>query len=307
MSYWKTKVVPKLKKLFDKGGKKKGASEACKLFDSSKESFEKEIEEKKADLHPKIIEIYRSTTIISKKLLKEPNESALKENPDAAQSILQDLAKAGFPGAQVLNDAGGKYGTALLPGPIIYLFGKTSTFLVEEPLPEPKQETREISIEETIAEEKTKEPEATPEGEVVNPPQPPPIENIAVVEGSGVSSEEKKEVIPIIEAKKEEPVPIIEAKKEEVIPIEVKQAEVVPIEAKKEVTPTEDKKEEVAATKEDKKEEVATSKENKKEEVAPAKEVKKEEVTAPSEGKKEEVKTITSVEEKKEKPSEIAP
>lgn len=224
MSYWKAKVLPKIKKFFDKG-KRKGASEACKSFDSSKESLEKEIGEKTPDLHPKIIEIYRSSTVIIKKLLKEPNEPAVKENPDAAQNILQELAKAGFPGAQVLSDAGGKFGPALLPGPIVYLFEKTSTFLVEEPLPEVKEEKREIPIEgvetTSVVEEEAKESE----GKVDDPPQPPPIEKLASEEEKGVTVEEKKEeeVATIsedkkdvtVEEKKEEVVTISEEKKEE--------------------------------------------------------------------------------------------
>ncbi|KAI5083330.1 hypothetical protein GOP47_0003073 [Adiantum capillus-veneris] len=295
MSYWKTKVVPKFKKFFDKG-KKKAASDACKSFDSSKESLDKEIEEKRSDLHPKVIEVYRSSTIITKKLLKEPNEPAVKENPDAIQSVLADLAKAGFPQAQFLCDAGGKCGPALLPGPIVYLFQKTSTFLVEEPLPEPAHETREIMIEggEPSKAEETKEPDVVPESTTAEPTLPPPM-----VEEK---QEEKKEVIPIeakkeevaaVEVKKEEAAPV-ESKKEVVAPVEIK-AEVVPLEATKDVPPVVEKKEEVAPVKEEKKE------------AAPIKEEKKEEaVVAPtsSEAKKEDA---PKVEEKKEKPVETPP
>ncbi|MCO5564402.1 hypothetical protein L7F22_018063 [Adiantum nelumboides] len=298
MSYWKTKVVPKFKKFFDKG-KKKSASETCKSFDSSKESLDKEVEEKRSDLHPKVIEIYRSSTVITKKLLKEPHEPAVKENPDTSQSVLQELAKAGFPQAQFLCDAGGKCGPALLSGPIVYLFQKTSTFLVEEPLPEPLHETREIVIEggEPSKAEKIVEPEVPPEGTVEDPPLPP------VVEEKTESSEEKKEVVPIeakkeeaaaVEAKKEEVAPV-EAKKEVIAPIEIK-AEAVPIEAKKEVPPVVEKKKEEVPLKEEKKE------------VAPIKEEKKAEavvVATPSEAKKQDV---PKVEEKKvEKPVETPP
>ncbi|MCO5602750.1 hypothetical protein L7F22_056888 [Adiantum nelumboides] len=294
MSYWKTKVVPKFKKFFDKG-KKKSASETCKSFDSSKESLDKEVEEKRSDLHPKVIEIYRSSTVITKKLLKEPQEPAVKENPDASQSILQELAKAGFPQAQFLCDAGGKCGPALLSGPIVYLFQKTSTFLGEEPLPEPLNETRKIVIEggEPSKAEEIKEPEVPPEGTVEAPPLPP------VIKEKTESSEEKKEVVPI-EPKKEEAAAAVEAKKEEVAPVEAKKeviapaeikTEAVPIEAKKEVPPVVEKKEEVAPLKEEKKE------------VAPIKEEKKAEavvVATPSEAKKQDA---PKVEEKKiEKP-----
>lgn len=185
MSYWKSKVLPKLKKFFDKG-KKKGASEVCKTFDKSKESLDKEIEEKTPDLNPKVVEIYRSTsTFISKKLLKEPNEASVKENPDAVQSVLQELVKAGFPGAQVICDAGAKFGPNLLPGPVVYLFEKASVYLVEEPLPEePKEETREVKVEDVKG--------AAAEGEGAEAP------------AAAAEEEEEEEAEKIEEAKKEE-------------------------------------------------------------------------------------------------------
>jgi hypothetical protein len=36
MGYWKSKVLPRIKKVFDKNGNKKAAAEACKSFDDSK-------------------------------------------------------------------------------------------------------------------------------------------------------------------------------------------------------------------------------------------------------------------------------
>lgn len=37
MNYWKAKVLPKIKKVFEKNGTKKAAAaEACKAFDESK-------------------------------------------------------------------------------------------------------------------------------------------------------------------------------------------------------------------------------------------------------------------------------
>lgn len=39
MGYWKSKVLPKIKKVFEKNGKKTAAAEACKSFDGSKVSF----------------------------------------------------------------------------------------------------------------------------------------------------------------------------------------------------------------------------------------------------------------------------
>ncbi|MCO5568341.1 hypothetical protein L7F22_022040 [Adiantum nelumboides] len=179
-SIWKSKVMPKFKKLFDKG-KKKGASEFCKTFDKSKEPLDKEIEEKGADLNPKIVEIYRSSsTFIAKKLLKEPNEGNIKGNPEAAQGILQELAKAGFPGAKGICDAGTKFGPALLPGPILYVFQKVSVYLVEEPLPEePKEEAREVSVEEVKAATPATKPETTaavPDAEAAGTPASTEVE-----------------------------------------------------------------------------------------------------------------------------------
>ena len=40
MGYWKSKVLPKIKKIFEKSGTKKtAAAEACKSFDDSKVRF----------------------------------------------------------------------------------------------------------------------------------------------------------------------------------------------------------------------------------------------------------------------------
>ncbi|URE22240.1 Lipid-A-disaccharide [Musa troglodytarum] len=47
--YWKSKVIPKIKKAFGRNGKRAAAAEACKT-----EEITKEFEEKKADLQPKV-------------------------------------------------------------------------------------------------------------------------------------------------------------------------------------------------------------------------------------------------------------
>lgn len=63
MGYWKSKVLPKIKKVFDKNGPKKAAAaEACKSFDDSKEEYTKEFEEKKTELQPKVVEIYEASS-----------------------------------------------------------------------------------------------------------------------------------------------------------------------------------------------------------------------------------------------------
>jgi hypothetical protein len=64
MDYSKSKVLPKVKKVFGKNGvKKAAAAEASKNFDDSKEEYNKEFEEKKGELHPKVIEIYEASSI----------------------------------------------------------------------------------------------------------------------------------------------------------------------------------------------------------------------------------------------------
>lgn len=91
MDYWKSKLLPKIKKVFEKNGKKAAAAEACKSFDESKVAFvlpmhllaflsrafllpllctfglvqeeiDKEFEEKKTELQPKVVEIYEASS-----------------------------------------------------------------------------------------------------------------------------------------------------------------------------------------------------------------------------------------------------
>nr|KAJ0189451.1 hypothetical protein LSAT_V11C800431180 [Lactuca sativa] len=62
MGYWKSTVVPKFKKIFEKNNvKKTAAAEACKTFDDAKEDYSKEFEEKKSELQAKVIEIYEAS------------------------------------------------------------------------------------------------------------------------------------------------------------------------------------------------------------------------------------------------------
>lgn len=99
MGYWKSKLLPKIKKVFEKNGSKKAAAEACKSFDDSKVGFcfpyfssiglfffflymfsfcisslwlppsvgikeviSKELEEKKTELQPKVVEVYEASS-----------------------------------------------------------------------------------------------------------------------------------------------------------------------------------------------------------------------------------------------------
>eukprot|EP01018_Ginkgo_biloba_P024257 Gb_09198 [translate_table: standard] len=134
MSYWKGKVLPKIKKYFGKGFKKR-AVEAAKSFDKSKESIENEIQEKKDELHPQVVKIYNDSKPESKMVLKEPTEERIKQQAEASQDLLQRLADAGFPGAQILKDAGEKYGVASMSVQILFLLQKISPFVANEESP----------------------------------------------------------------------------------------------------------------------------------------------------------------------------
>ncbi|XP_034674857.1 plasma membrane-associated cation-binding protein 1 [Vitis riparia] len=168
MGYWKSKVLPKIKKIFEKNGTKKtaAAAEACKSFDDSKEEINKDFEAKKDELQPKVIEIYEASSTEIKTLVKEPKEAGLK-NSTAVQKFLDELVKIEFPGSKAVCEASSKYGPGLVSGPVLFLFEKVSTFIVteenEEELPPPTTNTtgeeeasgkeKEIVIEEEKKEE----------------------------------------------------------------------------------------------------------------------------------------------------------
>ncbi|KAL0407589.1 UNVERIFIED_CONTAM: Plasma membrane-associated cation-binding protein 1 [Sesamum latifolium] len=103
VNYWKSKVLPKIKKVFE-NPKKAAAAEASKTFDEAKEQYAKECEDKKAELQPKVIEIYEASSTEIKTfvlcnerknqtLVKEPKDSALKKHSAAVQKFLDELAK----------------------------------------------------------------------------------------------------------------------------------------------------------------------------------------------------------------------
>ncbi|XP_057971631.1 plasma membrane-associated cation-binding protein 1 [Malania oleifera] len=134
MDYWKSKVLPKIKKFFDKNGSKKAAaSEACKSFDDSKEEINKEFEEKKTELQPKVIEIYEASSVEIKSLVKERKQAGIKKHSSAVQKFLEELTKIGFPGSKPASEASSKYGPASVSGPVSFVFEKVSTFIVEPP------------------------------------------------------------------------------------------------------------------------------------------------------------------------------
>ncbi|KAL6283033.1 hypothetical protein ACE6H2_013962 [Prunus campanulata] len=191
MGYWQSKVVPKIKKVFENknSGKKAAAAEACKSFDESKEDYSKQFEEKKDELQAKVVEIYDNSSAEIKTLVKERKEAGLKKYSAAVHKFLEQLEKIDFPGSKPVSEASSKYGPAYVSGPVFFVFEKVSTFIVVE--------------------------------EKVEPPPPPPATetkteeetSAAVKEREIVVEEEKKE--EVVEIKKDEDV--VEVKKEEEI------------------------------------------------------------------------------------------
>ncbi|CAD5185419.1 unnamed protein product [Musa acuminata subsp. malaccensis] len=95
VNYWKSKVFPTIKKVFDRNGKKAAAAEACKSFDESKEDISKEFEEKKTDLQPKVVEIYEASAVEIKTLVKKPTRSGLKKKSTVVIKFIEELVKIG--------------------------------------------------------------------------------------------------------------------------------------------------------------------------------------------------------------------
>ncbi|XP_009368571.1 plasma membrane-associated cation-binding protein 1 [Pyrus x bretschneideri] len=189
MGYWQTKVLPKIKRVFETktSTKKAAAAEACKSFDDSKEEITKEFEEKKADLQAKVIELYEASSSEIKTLVKERKESGLKKYSAAVLKFLEELAKIEFPGSKPVSEASSKYGPAYVSGPVFFVFEKVSTFIVieekvEPPLPaeaaKTEEETsggvkeKEIVIEEEVVEEKKEEVMVEEKEEEVEKPKP---------------------------------------------------------------------------------------------------------------------------------------
>ncbi|KAL6629526.1 hypothetical protein ACP70R_022212 [Stipagrostis hirtigluma subsp. patula] len=132
MGYWKSKLLPQIRLLFVKTGGKKAAAaaELVKNFDDSKEGINGEFEEKKADLQPKVVEIYESAPAPLKVLIKERSKvSGIKKNSAAITKFFEDLAKIEFPGAKQVSEGIATVGPALLSGPIFATFEKVATLL----------------------------------------------------------------------------------------------------------------------------------------------------------------------------------
>ncbi|XP_020081707.1 plasma membrane-associated cation-binding protein 1-like, partial [Ananas comosus] len=130
MGYWQTKVLPQLRKVFDKSGKKAAASEFVKSFD--KEEVNKELEEKKSELGPKVLEIYEAAPAEIKALVKAPKESGVKKNAAAVTKFLDELVKIDFPGSKAVSEVVEKSGPGLVAGPIVFLLEKVGTFVPDE-------------------------------------------------------------------------------------------------------------------------------------------------------------------------------
>ncbi|KAL5228227.1 hypothetical protein ABZP36_016492 [Zizania latifolia] len=175
VSVWKTKVLPGLTKLFDKDGKKAAAAEFLKSF--NKEEIGKEIDVKKTELEPKVVELVESSPAEIKALLKDKKPaSKIKKNAPAVTKFLEELAKIEFPGAKAVSDAVAKSGTTPLSGAIVFILQKVAPFVPkEEPkaepepaaaAPEAETTSREVTVEEK-KEEEEEEAAAAPSTEVV--------------------------------------------------------------------------------------------------------------------------------------------
>jgi len=165
-SVWKTKVLPGLSKIFDKDGKKAAAAEFLKSF--NKEDISKEIEDKKTELEPKVVEVIEASPPEIKAVIKDKKPAKIKKNSVAVTKFLEELAKIEFPGAKLVSDAVAKSGTTPLSPAIVFILDKVAPF-VPEPKEEPKAEpeaaapaeetTREVAVEEKKEEA---EPSAAP-------------------------------------------------------------------------------------------------------------------------------------------------
>ncbi|KAK1268590.1 Plasma membrane-associated cation-binding protein 1 [Acorus gramineus] len=159
MGYWKSKVLPKIKRVFEKNGRKAAAAEACKSFDGSKEDINKDFEEKKTELQPKVVEIYEASSTDIKTVVKERTEAGVKKHSVEVQKFLEELVKIDFPGSKQVAEASSKFGPAFVSGPVLFVFEKVSTFIVtEESTPTETTTTTETKEKEiVIGEEKGKE------------------------------------------------------------------------------------------------------------------------------------------------------
>ncbi|KAJ4828462.1 hypothetical protein Tsubulata_018170 [Turnera subulata] len=187
MGYWKTKVLPKIKKVFEKdSGKKAAAAEACKSFDGTKEEINKEFEEKKTELQPKVLEVYEASSAEIKTLVKERKEAGLKKHAPSVQKFLEELVKIEFPGSKAVSEAASTYGAAYVSGPVFFVFEKVSSFIVVE----------EKAVEATPPETtKTEEETTSKDKEIVIEPPEKKEEEEAAAAPAPVEAAEKSETV----------------------------------------------------------------------------------------------------------------
>ncbi|KAK7303819.1 hypothetical protein RJT34_14736 [Clitoria ternatea] len=196
MGYWKSKVLPKIKKAFEKNSTKKAAAaEASKSFDDSKEVYNKTFEENKTELQTKVLEIYEASSTEIKSLVKERGEAGLKKHSTAVHKFLEELAKIDFPGSKAASEASSKFGPALVSGPVLFVFEKVSTFIVTE--------EKEKVEEDPVAAIKTEEEKEETSGGVK--------EREIVVEEEKKEEEKPAQVIETTSEKNEPEAPKVEA------------------------------------------------------------------------------------------------
>jgi hypothetical protein len=203
-SVWKTKVLPGLSKIFDKDGKKAAAAEFLKSF--NKEDISKEIEDKKTELEPKVVEVIEASPPEIKGVIKDKKPAKIKKNSVAVTKFLDELAKIEFPGAKLVSDAVAKSGTTPLSPAIIFILDKVAPF-VPEPKEEPKaEEPAAAAVEETTREVAVEEKKEEAE------PSAAPVEAATPVEAAAPAAE-------VVEEKKAEekpaetPAPVAEPEK----------------------------------------------------------------------------------------------
>ncbi|KAG0532784.1 hypothetical protein BDA96_04G136900 [Sorghum bicolor] len=213
MDIWKSKVLPKIKLVFVKSAGKKAAAaaELVKSFDESKEGINGEFQEKKADLLPKVVEIYESAPAPLKVLIKERSKvSGIKKNSAAITKFFEELAKIEFPGAKQVSDGISKVGPVLLSGPIFSTFEKVSTLLPvaaeeatatkEAPAATEEAAAVEEKKEEAAAAAAEKKEEAEQKKEETTTPAPAAAETAPPADAAAAAAEPTAEAAPAAEA-----------------------------------------------------------------------------------------------------------
>ncbi|KAF3567069.1 hypothetical protein DY000_02013381 [Brassica cretica] len=207
MGYWKSKIVPTMKKLFERSPTNKDVvAEASKTltFDDSKEAINKEIEEKKTELEPKVLDIYEATSAELKALVREPKEDGLTKHSAEVHKFLEALVEIGFPGSKDACEF-----SSTSSGPVTFIFEKVCVFLPVE------EKSGEVENVEEVAktEEPSKEEDTKPTKE----------DEITTTEKEKETVEEKKEeVLPAlfpVMAAAEEKQPVVEEEKKEAVEV----------------------------------------------------------------------------------------